>query len=255
MTGFLPKPAPRSEAGNLCLSMKVLDITTEYLFDFVGLLFPNHCEACEQPLAKGEDIICLFCQYGLPQTAYHRQRQNPVEKLFWGRVEIARAAGLYFFQGKTKVQHLLHKMKYHGRKEIAHKLGRIYGEMMKESDFADDISLIVPVPLHEKKKRKRGYNQSDFFAMGLSESLSIEWSPAILRRDVYTESQTGKTRFERWGNVGEVFRLQDEEKIQHRHLLLVDDVITTGATLEACAQALLQAQGVKVSIATIAVAH
>ena len=185
--------------------MKALDVTTEYLNDFVGLLFPNHCEACEQPLGKGEDIICLFCQYELPQTDYHKQPENPIEKLFWGRVEIARAAGLYFFHGKTKVQHLLHKLKYHEKKEIGHKLGRIYGEMMKESDFAGDISMIVPVPLHEKKKRKRGFNQSDFFAMGLSESLGIDWSPKVLRRNIYTETQTGKTRFERWGNVGEVF--------------------------------------------------
>src|SRR6185503_3938541 len=166
--------------------MKLLEVTSEYLNDFVGLLFPNHCEACEQPLGKGEDILCLFCQYELPQTNYHREKENPIEKLFWGRVEIQRAAGLYFFHGKTKVQHLLHKLKYHDKKEIGHKLGRIYGEMMKASDFANDISLIVPVPLHEKKKRKRGYNQSDFFAMGLSESLEIEWSPKVLRRNVYT---------------------------------------------------------------------
>lgn len=235
--------------------MKLLDITTEYLSDFVALLYPNHCEACEQPLGKGEDILCLFCQYELPQTDYHKEKDNPVEKLFWGRVEIQRAAGLYFFHGKTKVQNLLHKIKYRDRKEIAHKLGRVYGDLLKESDFISDTSLIVPVPLHEKKKRKRGYNQSDFFAMGLSESLGIPWSDKILRRNIYTETQTGKTRFERWGNVGEVFELRSPEKIQNKHVLLVDDVITTGATLEACAHSLLQADGAKVSIATIAVAH
>ncbi|HXH18090.1 MAG TPA: ComF family protein [Chitinophagales bacterium] len=235
--------------------MKLLDITAEYLNDFAGLLFPNHCQACQQPLGKGEDILCLFCQYELPQTDYHRQKENPVEKLFWGRVEIQRAAGLYFFHGKTKVQHLLHQLKYHGKKEIAHKLGRMYGGLLKESDFADDIDLIVPVPLHEKKKRKRGYNQSDFFAMGLSESLGIDWSAKILRRNVFTETQTGKTRFERWGNVGEVFKLREAKDIAGKHVLLVDDVITTGATLEACAHSLLQAEGTRVSIATIAVTH
>jgi len=235
--------------------MRLLSLTTEYFNDFVGLLFPNHCEACEQPLGKGEDIICLFCLYELPQTGYHKEPENPVEKLFWGRVEVARAASLYFFHGKTRVQHLLHKLKYHGKKEIGHKLGRIYGETLKESDFASGIELIAPVPLHEKKKRKRGYNQSDFFAMGLSESLGIEWSPEILSRTIYTETQTGKTKFERWGNVGEVFELKDKGNVAGRHVLLVDDVITTGATLEACTHALLQSPGVKVSIATIAVAH
>lgn len=236
-------------------TMNLVGITTEYLNDFVGLLYPNHCEACEQPLGKGEDIICLFCQYELPQTEYHKQKENPIEKLFWGRVEIEHAAGMYFFHGKTKVQHLLHKLKYQGKKEVGHKLGRVYGEMMKDSGFANDVDIIAPVPLHEKKKRKRGYNQSDFFAMGLSESLVVDWSPKILRRNVYTETQTGKTRFERWGNVDDVFSLADEKAAQNRHVLLVDDVITTGATLEACAHALLQASGARVSIATIAVAH
>ena len=235
--------------------MKLLEVTAEYLNDFVGLLFPNHCAACEQPLGKGEDILCLFCQYELPQTDYHKEKENPVEKVFWGRVDIKRAAGLYFFHGKTKVQHLLHKLKYHDKKEIGYKLGEIYGNLMKESDFADDITLIAPVPLHEKKKRKRGYNQSDFFAMGLSESLGIEWSPTVLKRNIYTETQTGKTRFERWGNVGEVFALRDEKKARGKHILLVDDVVTTGSTLEACAHALLKAEGTRVSIATIAVAH
>ena len=235
--------------------MKLLDFTNEYLNDFIGLLYPNHCEACEQPLGKGEDIICLFCQYELPQTDYHNQRENPIEKLFWGRVEIMRAAGLYFFHGKTKVQHLLHKLKYHDKKEIGHKLGRIYGELMKDSEFASDIDLIVPVPLHEKRKRKRGYNQSDYFAMGLSESLRVDWSPEVLRRNIYTQTQTGKTRFERWENVGEVFELVEQKSVAGRHILLVDDVITTGATLEACAHTLEQAEGAKVSIATIAVAH
>ncbi len=235
--------------------MKLLDITTEYLNDFVGLLFPNHCEACEKPLGKGEDILCLFCQYELPQTNYHLEKGNPSEKLFWGRVNVERAAGLYFFHTKTKIQHLMHKIKYQGKKEVAHKLGRIYGSALSGTDFASGIDLIVPVPLHEKKKRKRGYNQSDYFAMGLSESMDIQWSANILRRNVYTETQTGKTRFERWGNVENVFEVRNLKAIEGKHILLVDDVITTGATLEACTEALLQAEGAKVSIASIAVAH
>jgi ComF family protein len=153
------------------------------------------------------------------------------------------------------VQHLLHELKYNGKMEIGYKLGTLYGGMMRESDFPEGIELIVPVPLHEKKKRKRGYNQSDYFAMGLSESLDIEWLPDALKRNVYTETQTGKTRFERWGNVGSVFEVKREEKVEDKSILLVDDVITTGATLEACAHALLQGGAGKVSIASIAVAH
>lgn len=235
--------------------MKINSALAEYLSDFVGLLYPHVCEACEQPLAKGEDTLCLFCQYDLPKTDYHKEKDNPVEKLFWGRVEVQRAAGLYFFHGKTKVQHLLHKIKYRDRKEIAQKLGAVYGNTLRNTEFASGIDLIVPVPLHEKRRRSRGYNQSDLFATGLSESLGIAWSDKILKRSIYTETQTGKTRFERWGNVGNVFEVRNAGGIEGKHVLLVDDVITTGATLEACAHTLLQVQGVKVSIAAMAVAH
>ncbi len=235
--------------------MKLAQVIEEHFHDFVNLMFPVHCEACEESLTKGENIVCLLCEYELPKTNFHRERDNKIEKIFWGRVKIERAAAFYFFHGKSKVQRLLHKLKYHGKKEIGFRLGELFGEAMLESGFAEEIDLIVPVPLHEKRKRQRGYNQSDYFAMGLSESLKIDWSPQVLRRAVYTNTQTKKSRFERWGNVGEVFELAQPEKITGKHLLLVDDVITTGSTIEGCAHTLLQAEGAKVSIAAIAVAH
>ncbi|GIV33647.1 MAG: amidophosphoribosyltransferase [Chitinophagales bacterium] len=235
--------------------MHVLDITREYLSDFIGLFFPHSCEACGRTLTKGEDILCLFCLYAMPQTHYHLEKDNPAEKLFWGRADVQRAAALYFYHSRSRVQHLLHAIKYHGKKEIAYKLGHLYGSMLSGTPFAEGINLIVPVPLHEKKKRQRGYNQSDYFAMGLSESMEIPWSANILKRKIYTQTQTAKSRFERWGNVHEVFFLPHAPSIQGKHILLVDDVITTGATLEACTHTLQQAEAVKVSIAAIAIAH
>lgn len=235
--------------------MGLLSTSTDYLSDFVSLLFPNLCQACDTPLNRGEDTICLFCQYDLPQTKFHHEHDNPVAKLFWGRVEIEHASSFYYFHTKTKVQHLLHKLKYHGRKEIARKIGVIYGEQLKNTGGYNEIEYIIPVPLHKRRIKKRGYNQSDYFAMGLAESMGVEWTDKVLSRKTNTVTQTGKTRFERWNNVGTAFHLANTEKVKGAHLMLVDDVVTTGATLEACAKTLLHVPEVKVSIATIAWAH
>lgn len=235
--------------------MSLLKTTTGYLDDFVSLLFPNLCQACEQPLAKGEETICLMCQYDLPETKFYLEKDNAVAKLFWGRVEIENACSFYFFESKTKIQHLLHKLKYHGKKEIAQKIGQLFGEKLKDIESYQSLDLILPVPLHGKRIRERGYNQSDHFAMGLSETMDLEWSDKVLARKQYTKTQTGKTRYERWNNVMSAFEVTNPEAIEDKHVLLVDDVVTTGATLEACAKTLLASANTKVSIATIACAH
>ncbi len=223
--------------------------------DFLSLFFPNVCLGCGNGLAKGENVICTFCDYHLPQTGYHLQEDNPVEKHFWGRVQIEHAASLYYFNKATKVQRLLHHLKYKGKREVGLKLGNIYGHHLKESPFYETIDIIIPVPLHFKRQRMRTFNQSELFAEGLSESMQVPWERNILKREVITETQTRKSRLERWQNVKAAFTLCDPEAINGKHILLVDDVITTGATLEACSHALLEAESVKVSIATIAVAQ
>jgi len=201
---------------------------------------------------KGEDVICLNCLYHLPQTHFETDRDNPMEKHFWGRINLNRATALYLFQKGSKVQHLIHQLKYKGRTEIGVRLGKISGRKLMDSNEFSNVSIIIPVPLHPARERARGYNQSDFFAKGISEEMQIPWSRKILYRSVFRQSQTRKSRFERWKNVENIFQLSDKAEIANKHILLVDDVMTTGSTIESCVKALQQADNVKVSVVTIA---
>jgi ComF family protein len=225
-----------------------------FLADFVGLVFPKVCLACEQALSRGEDHLCTTCRVQLPYTDYHLlpATDNPVARRFWGRVPVCHALSYLRFLRRGRVQHLLHQLKYKGHRDVGLVLGRWYGHDLALHNFHFD--LIVPVPLHPKKLAKRGYNQSDPFAEGLAESLHIPWDANGLRRLEHTDSQTQKNRVERWQNVAEVFEVATPISIQGKHVLVVDDVLTTGATLEACAAALLAAGATEVSIATIACA-
>lgn len=222
------------------------------LADFVGLIFPKVCLACAEPLSRGEDHLCTNCRAQLPYTDYHLlpATDNPLARRFWGRVPVRHALSYLRFLRRGRVQHLLHQLKYRGQRDVGLVLGRWYGHDLARQEFQFD--LIVPVPLHPHKLAKRGYNQSDPFAAGLAESLGIPWQPDALRRLEHTDSQTRKNRLERWQNVAEVFEVADAAAIQGKHILIVDDVLTTGATLEACAAALLAAGAAEVSIATIA---
>ena len=229
-------------------------ITKEYADDLFGLFFPNLCLGCGQPLIRGEEVICSICHFHLPKTYFHNDPENPLNRVFWGRVNLeAVASYLYFYKGST-VQHLLHQLKYKGRQEIGLRLGKWYGLELIQADGFRDAGLVIPVPLHPQKFRKRGYNQSQVFAEGLVAVLKAEIETACLYRKVNSNTQTRKTRYDRWENVESIFAVKHPEKLKDRHILLVDDVLTTGATLEACAQALLEVPGVKVSVATIAYA-
>ena len=221
----------------------------------LALVFPSVCAACGESLYKGEETLCTHCRYHLPKTNYHLDKDNPVIRHFWGKVNIYSAASYYFFNKGEKVQNLLHQLKYKGQKEIGIFIGEIYGVELIESPLFSLVDVIIPVPLHRKRKRKRGYNQSELFAEGLAKSMNKEFDFKTIYRAKVSESQTKKTRFERWENVNEIFKLNDTEKLTGKHLLLVDDVVTTGSTLEACATVLLQIPNVKISIATIAYAN
>jgi ComF family protein len=222
------------------------------LADFVGLIFPKVCLACEEPLNRGEDHLCTTCRAQLPYTDYHLlpAADNPLARRFWGRVPVRHALSYLRFLRRGRVQHLLHQLKYRGQRDVGLVLGRWYGHDLARQGYQFDV--VVPVPLHARKLAKRGYNQSDPFAAGLAESLGIPWHADALRRLEHTDSQTRKNRLERWQNVAEVFEVADAAAIQGKHVLVVDDVLTTGATLEACAAALLAAGAAEVSIATIA---
>jgi len=224
------------------------------LEDFISLLYPSLCVVCGKYLYRNESLICTHCLYQIPKTNFHFLKDNPVSRLFWGRVHIESAASYYFFEKGSRFKALIHKMKYRGQKELGFELGRIYGAELKASGLYNRVDLILPVPLHPRKERKRGYNQSDWIARGIAESMEKPLDRKSVYRAVDTVSQTKKNRYERWKNVENIFQVSHPGNLQNRHILVVDDVITTGSTLEACAQAILHVEGTKVSCVTLAMA-
>jgi ComF family protein len=223
-----------------------------WINDFISLVYPQICACCGRTLWKTEDVICSFCDYHLPKTRFHLEEDNPVSRIFWGRSPVESAAAFLYFNKGNNVQRLIHLLKYKGRKDIGVFLGKRYGLLLMDSRLFGSADLIIPIPLHPKKLRSRGYNQSDQFAIGLSQSMQIPVGQEILMRKKATETQTRKSRFQRFQNVSEIFAVKATTGLAGRHLLLVDDVITTGSTMEACISALLTVPGIRISIAAIA---
>jgi ComF family protein len=225
---------------------------TEILQDFVSLFFPRYCRACEDSLVKGENIVCTRCLLELPRTLYHIERENPFFIKLRGRIPVQFVMTLFRFAKSSRVQHILHALKYNDQPELGAALGRMYGADLVSANYTDRFDLIVPVPLHVSKKRKRGYNQSEEFGKGLSEMLKIPCSDSFMKRLVKTDTQTRKSRLSRWQNVSQVFQVTQPDVIHGKRILLVDDVVTTGATLEACGKVLLDAGCSELSVACIA---
>ncbi len=226
----------------------------DVLVDFVSLLYPRYCFACKEGLVKGEETICSRCMLELPRTHYHLDPENALFRRLNGRIPLRFGFAFFLFRKGGNVQHLLHALKYNNHPEVGETIGEVYGQELQQANYDQKFNVIVPVPLHASRKRKRGYNQSEEFAKGLSKSLNIPFSDALLR-STKTETQTRKTKLKRWQNVSEVFRVKDLDQIRNQNILLVDDVITTGATIEACAQALLTEGCSSISIASIAYAE
>lgn len=226
-----------------------------YLQDFFSLFFPPICPACSKNLVVKGSCLCGTCQAQLPFARLADEKENLLTQLFWGRVPIESGAPLLYFTKGSKVQHLIHRFKYQGCREIGPYLGRLHGHDLKRSIHYQDLDMVVPVPLHPRKERLRGYNQSVLFGRGLAESMGIPLVENRLLRIVPTASQTRKTRFRRWENVESVFHIPDLSFFENKRVLLVDDVVTTGSTLEACCQKLLEAKGIKIWLATIALAQ
>lgn len=225
------------------------------LSDFLALIYPELCYACGRGLQKQERCLCTFCKFHLPKTHYHKEENNPISKLFWGRVNIHSASAYYHFEKGSKVQELIHHLKYKGQEEIGHTLGFSFGNDLKSSDLYKDVDLVMPVPLHPKRLKKRGYNQSESFAQGLAKGMGAKCASDNLCRIVNTSTQTYRSRFDRWSNMSAVFGVRSPQCIDGAHVLIADDVITTGSTLEACAQVLHMVPNVKVSVAAIASAR
>lgn len=231
-----------------------MNLNQTYFADFVALIFPELCQACAKSLYRNEEIICADCLYNLPFTNFHLRQDNAVAQSFWGRVPIETASALLYFSKGSRVQNLLHQLKYKNRPEVGVYLGRLAAKSLLQNSVFATADMIMPVPLHQQKQLKRGYNQSLCIAEGLSQKTRIPVENQNLIKTTSTESQTKKSRISRYENMKEVFWVRNPEKLTGKRILLVDDIITTGATLEACCNVLLQVPGVKISIATIAVA-
>lgn len=221
--------------------------------DFISLFYPKVCAACDGELLSGEKFICVDCLLQLPYTGFVNQSPNTVEQMFWGRVELEAATSYLYFKKGNRTRKIMHRIKYKGEKELAQHIGKMMGEELKRSEKFKLIEGIIPIPLHKKKQRKRGFNQSEWFAKGLAEKLDVEVITDVLLKTSETKSQTKKNRWQRWLNMGEQFVVKQPETIVNKHILLVDDIVTTGATLEACAIALKGATDCKISIATMAI--
>lgn len=226
-----------------------------WLHDFIDIIYPNACLGCEEPLVSNEDLICIKCLHELPKTEFPHDMDNPVLRIFSGRCFLEKATSfLRFVKGGT-VQSLMHHFKYKGRKEVGAKMTDIALSELRQTSFFKDIDLILPVPLHPAKLRTRGYNQSEIIAKTISEHTHIDYKSNILLRKYFNETQTRKSRFARWLNVKTVFAVDHPETLEGKHILLVDDVVTTGSTVEACVVKLEHIPGVKISLFTLAIAQ
>jgi len=219
--------------------------------DFVQLFFPRACVGCSQGLLRGERWLCSQCLRDLPLTQYHHWPDNPVYERLLGRLPIASAQALLHFRKDSITQRLLHALKYGGRPELGAFLGRVYGKMLADGPH-EPWDAIVPVPLHRSRLRRRSYNQSECFARGLAEELHLPIIKTALVRDQATETQTRKDRAHRWENMQQAFAMVNGTAVAGLRILLVDDVVTTGATLEACGRQLLEAGCATLSIVCIA---
>lgn len=233
----------------------MLAILNSYLNSLVNALYPKICIGCGSTLLSNEEFLCMGCEMDLPLSYDWQNPNNRLAIRFAGRVPLENVTSLLLFKKGSIVQEIVHHIKYRGRKDAAVHFGKILGTQLKKSAFiTPKADLIIPVPLHANRLKTRGYNQCDYFAQGLAESLQIPWSSNVLIRPADNLSQTKKRKLDRWGNVADIFELADSSTIENKHILLVDDVITTGATAESCVTSLLQANNVSVSFAAIATA-
>jgi ComF family protein len=222
--------------------------------DFISLLLPRLCCGCGTHLLRNEKIICTECYVSIPRTGYHLSEDNPVSRLFWGRCNITRASAFSYYTKGSRIRSIIHNLKYRGIREAGTEMGRIYAASLKGSQFLSGIDMIIPVPLHPLRERKRGFNQSDMICDGFSEISKIPVRKDILKRVALSDTQTRRSRYDRWLNVEGIFDIADNREIEGKHLLVIDDVITTGSTIEACATELLKVKDVNVSVLALAVA-
>ena len=220
----------------------------------VHLFYPHICSGCGSDLLEEDSLLCLKCIHDLPHTNFAKHNNNPVEKYFWGRLPLSAGHSEFYFSKEFLIQHLIHQLKYKGDTKIGFYLGEIMGKTLLSSNRFNSIDALIPLPLYPDKEHKRGYNQAAVICNGISSVMNIPVLNSAVVRQHATETQTRKHRTERWENVKGSFTVAKESELKNKHVLLVDDVVTTGATLEACGHVILQVENVKLSIATLAFA-
>lgn len=223
--------------------------------NIINLFFPKACAGCDSFLDTNENIICTFCRHHIAITNHHLNPENEAFKKFYGRIPIEHASAHLYFHKKGIVQEIIHKLKYKGQEEIGTVLGNWYADDLKKITILQTADGIIPVPLHKKKFHERGYNQVTTFGMALSNELNIPYNDSILIRKVYSKTQSKKNLLGRTEGIETIFDVCPTEKDHNKHFILIDDVITTGATLEACSRALLKIPGVRISIICMAMAE
>jgi len=226
------------------------------MFNYIiDLFFPKVCAGCRTILMTNETVLCTNCRHEMPLTQYHLDTKNEAVKKFYGKIEIEYASAFLYFNKKGIVQELIHNLKYKGLEEIGTVLGNWYVEDLKKLKLETPFDIIIPVPLHKRKFKERGYNQVTTFGKSLAEGLQIEYNDSILYRKKYSKTQSKKSLSKRSENIKNIFDVFSTEEYQNKHFLLVDDVLTTGATLEACSRALSKIPGTKISIVCMAMAN
>lgn len=222
--------------------------------DIAGLFLPEECPVCGGEMPDGARAVCTLCRWNAPLTGFWQQIDNPVARKFWGVLPIVNASSFIFFVRGSGFREMIHGFKYHGRWRHALQMGEWFGGELSRCGLYGDVDVVVPVPLHRRKKLKRGYNQSEYIARGIASQLGVRPDAHSVVRHRYNPPQAMKEHRERWENVEGVFSVRRPRRLAGKHVLLVDDVLTTGATITSCAEAILSsAPGVRISIVTLAV--
>lgn len=216
------------------------------------MFYPHICTGCGSDFVSKNNLLCLKCIESLPLTNFASHANNPIEKIFWGRIPIIAAHSEFYFSKESLIQQLIHQLKYKNNISIGLYLGKVMGKTLLESNRFNDINALIPLPLYADKEHKRGYNQAEIICNGVSEIMNIPVINNNVIRKLHTDTQTKKHRTERWENVADSFAVKNKAQLAGKKLLLIDDVITTGATLEACGHTILAVNNINLSIATLA---
>ena len=230
----------------------MLNPLTQYFNGFTHLFFPHICEGCGTDVLNHDSILCAACHEQLPVTGFIETAGNLVEKKFYGQLKAEAAGAAYYFTREGMLQHLIKQLKYHGNKEVGFYLGRQLGNYLMRTSRFNDVDVIIPLPLNPRKEKKRGYNQAAVIAEGINSIWPKPVNTKAVERRIFTETQTQKDRISRWQSMRNVFAITGGPALANKNILLVDDIITTGATLEACGEKILQVPGTKLFITTVA---